>query len=77
MAKLTITVEGIPDELLEHGWLAAIEQSPTKLRSDIRTDHIVFNVPAMSNHLANPLAEMMILAQTMAAIIAYEKQTRS
>lgn len=74
MKNLTITVEGIPDDLLEHGWKAAIEQSPVKLLTDIRTDHIIFQVAEMDNKLAHPLAEMLILAQTMAAIIAYQKQ---
>lgn len=74
MKNLTITIEGVPDELLETGWVAAAENSPVKLLTDIRTDHIVFNVKEMDNKLASPLAEMMILAQTMHAIIAYQKQ---
>lgn len=74
MKNLTITVEGIPDDLLEHGWQAAIQNSPVKLLTDIRTDHIVFNVKEMDNKLASPLAEMLILAQTMSAIIQYQKQ---
>lgn len=72
--NLTITIEGVPEELLEHGWKAAIEESPVKLLSDIRTDHIVFKVTEMDNKLAKPLAELLILAQTMTAIIAYQKQ---
>lgn len=74
MHTLTIQVTNVSDDFLTTIWKAATRTSPLPMRMPPDRENILFDFPEMDNALAQPLAEMLILAVTMAAIIEYQKQ---
>jgi hypothetical protein len=74
MPTLTIKVDNVSEDFLTTIWSAATRQSPIPMRQPPDRENIHFDFPEMDNALAKPLAEMLILAVTMAAIIQYQKE---
>jgi hypothetical protein len=71
---VTIEVTNVSQEFIDLIWTTYQKQLPMPMLTPPDRENIRLDFPEMPNALAGPLAEMLILATTLAAIMHYQKE---